>query len=185
MKTKITTKLFTMLCLTVLLILPLKSQAQRNFYRNSKFQNQYNQRQNQNYHQRKRWNMVPRMDSYNSHNCCTQYRCNRYNRGGSRRIFGMNDQVFQSLQQSMNSATFDRNKLSVAKMAIRSNRINVNQLRSLMRGLSFDRNKLELAKFALPYTVDQNLLFTLSNELTFYSSRRTLMNHISNKVNYS
>lgn len=184
MKTKITKKLITKLCLIVLLILPLSSSAQRKFKRMNKYQVNNSHHHCDSRNQNNRWNVVPRMDQRYGYNHRNRNRIRNNNfRHRNRQIpNGMQSNVFQYLQNSMNSASFDRNKLDVAKMAIRNNGISTTQLRTLMRKLSFDSNKLALAKYSLPYTYDRNLFFSVTDELTFYSNRRSLMNHINNSL---
>jgi len=91
---------------------------------------------------------------------------------------GMNPQTFQGFMNQLRQASFDSNKVTLAKNGIRNNGISVNQLQQVLREFSFDSNRLDVAKFAYNYTVDRNNYFLLHSSFDFESNANHLMNSI-------
>jgi len=94
------------------------------------------------------------------------------------RIVIMNNAAHQDLIRALEHASFDNTKMSIAKAAVANNRMNVHQIALIMRTFSFDSYRLEIAKFAYESCVDQHNYYNLSNEFTFDSNARALMNSI-------
>lgn len=92
--------------------------------------------------------------------------------------YGMSVQTYQGLITQIQNASFDNNKVTIAKMAIKSNSISVNQLKGVLSELSFDSNRLDVAKFAYPYCVDKNNYFLLNDSFEFSSNASDLMKSI-------
>ena len=94
------------------------------------------------------------------------------------RPMGMHVVVYNNLHTSLNRASFDRDRLEIAKLAIANNGATTSQVINLMNRLSFDGNRLELAKFAFDFVIDPEQYFRVVDNLTFYSNRRNLLNYI-------
>jgi hypothetical protein len=101
------------------------------------------------------------------------------NQGMHGNMMGMHPNTFQGFIHQLRSASFDNNKVNLAKTAIRNNGISVVQLQQVLRELSFDSNRLDVAKFAYPYTVDRNNYFMLHDSFDFESNAQHLMNSIN------
>jgi hypothetical protein len=93
-------------------------------------------------------------------------------------IYGMNNNAYSGLLTQLRNASFESNKVSIAKMAIKANGISVNQLQNVLKEFSFDSNRLDVAKFSYPYCVDKNNYFMLNDSFQFSSSASDLMNFI-------
>lgn len=92
--------------------------------------------------------------------------------------FGMNEAQLTALKHTMMNASFDSNKLNLAKSAIAANGISSSSLLELMALLSFDSNRLELAKFSYPYLVDKGNAFVICNGFTFSSNADEFLEYI-------
>lgn len=91
----------------------------------------------------------------------------------------MSDNDFYSLKSVVANASFDSNKLMIAKQAIANNYLTAAQVAELANLMSFESNKLDLAKSAYTFTVDKQNYFLLNNVFSFSSSIRELNNYIS------
>jgi hypothetical protein len=100
------------------------------------------------------------------------------NQGMHGNMMGMHPNTFQGFMHQLRSASFDNNKVNLAKTAIRNNGISVVQLQQVLREFSFDSNRLDVAKFAYPYTVDRNNYFMLHSSFDFESNAQHLMSSI-------
>jgi len=98
------------------------------------------------------------------------------NRGGNR---GYN--AFISTKQQMRRASFDLNKLAIAKQFVRSSRPTSAEVSQLMNLMAFDKTKLELAKFSYGFVVDPFNFRQVRRSLTFDSSVRQLDRFIANQ----
>lgn len=90
----------------------------------------------------------------------------------------MNDRSFEQLKQTIRRESFDENKLSVAKAAIRDNAVSTAQVRELLGLYSFDQNKLDLAKFCYQYTTDYKDYYLVANSFAFSNSKQELLRYI-------
>ena len=90
---------------------------------------------------------------------------------------------FMSTKQQMRRASFDRNKMAIARQFIRTSRPTSAEVGQLMRLLAFDKNKLELAKFSYRFVVDPYNFRQVRRSLTFDSSVRQLDRFIANQQN--
>lgn len=93
----------------------------------------------------------------------------------------MEDYEFSMLKSTVASQSFDSNKLSIAKTALRRTKILSRQTLELMELLSFESNKLSLAKFAYDYTIDKGNYFIVNNAFSFSSSVDELNRYISRR----
>jgi nuclear transport factor 2 (NTF2) superfamily protein len=93
----------------------------------------------------------------------------------------MEDYEFSMLKSTVASQSFDSNKLSIAKTALRRTKILSRQTLELMELLSFESNKLSLAKYAYDYTIDKGNYFIVNNAFSFSSSVDELSRYISRR----
>jgi hypothetical protein len=93
----------------------------------------------------------------------------------------MSEGRFSQLIEQVRKASFETAKVSVAKQALRDNRISCNQLLRILNELSFESTKLQFAKDAYNSVVDRNNYYLINDAFTFQSSKEDLMDHI-NKV---
>lgn len=98
------------------------------------------------------------------------------NRGG---YGGYN--AFIATKQQMRRASFDRNKLAIAKQFVRSSRPTSAEVSQLMNLMAFDKTKLELAKFSYGFVIDPYNFRQVRRSLTFDSSVRQLDRFIANQ----
>lgn len=124
-------------------------------------------------------------NSYNGlYNGNEYYNENAGNYGGnignscSNYYMGLTEFQFNALKSSMRNASFDSNKLNIAKSAISANGIYASDLLELMSLLSFDSNRLELAKYSFPFLVDKGNAFLISNGFTFSSNADEFLEYI-------
>ncbi|MBO6518264.1 MAG: DUF4476 domain-containing protein [Bacteroidia bacterium] len=104
-------------------------------------------------------------------------------RGYNRRYNGGYQNVFATTKMQMRAASFDRDKLAIAKQFARTSNPTSAEIAQLTRMLSFDRSKVQLAKFAYPFTVDQHNYGLVSDSFTFDSSVRELNRFIARSAN--
>ncbi len=91
--------------------------------------------------------------------------------------------AFATTKMQMRSATFDKDKLAIAKQFARSSRPTSGEIGSLMRLMTFDRSRLQLAKFAYPFVVDKQNFQGVSQNFTFDSSVRQLNRFVAQQHN--
>lgn len=84
----------------------------------------------------------------------------------------------RNLLHTLHEASFDNSKLLIAKSALRSNKMSTAQIAAIVREFSFDSYRLEVAKFAFNHCADPQNYYLLSNEFTFDSSTRKLLEYI-------
>lgn len=92
----------------------------------------------------------------------------------------MNQNRFNQLIRLMGQEHFDDDRLEMAKQAILSNNMNVNQVSAILDKFTFDNAKLEFAKAAYNNTVDRENYFVVNSKFTFSSSVTKLNNYILN-----
>ena len=111
-----------------------------------------------------------------------QQRRGNYNNRG--RSYGRSANAFATTKMQMRAASFDRNKVLIAKNYAATARPTSAQISQLMSMLAFDRSKLELAKYAYPYVIDQhNFRRSVVNRFTFDSSVREFDRFLSRHRN--
>lgn len=91
----------------------------------------------------------------------------------------MSPQAFSHLRRTIANASFDSSKLSIAKQAIRMNRVTSRQVYDIMMLLSFESKRLELAKFAYANTVDKGSYYIVNEAFSFSSSIRELNEYLA------
>lgn len=92
----------------------------------------------------------------------------------------MNQNSFNQLVRILGQEHFDSNRLIIAKQAVASNNMSVNQVSILLDKFTFDNAKLEFAKVAYRNTIDKENYFMINNKFTFSSSVDELNNYILN-----
>jgi hypothetical protein len=93
----------------------------------------------------------------------------------------MDNEDFQQFLAVMNKeALFDDKKMAFIKAQGRHAMFTSKQISMLVKNLSFDKNKIALAKLLFPKCVDKHRYFVVGDALDFESSRREVMDYISN-----
>jgi len=98
---------------------------------------------------------------------------------GQQGIAAMNHQSFSALVNVIRNASFESNKLDIAKQALSMNWVTSSQVRQLLYLFSFESSKLELAKYAFSSTIDPENYFMVHDAFNFSSSSRELNNFIA------
>ncbi len=91
----------------------------------------------------------------------------------------MNSRAFRNLLYQVDNATFESDKLRVAKQAIRANGVSSAQVRDLMNTLTFDSSRLKLTKYAYQFVADRNNYYVVNDGFQFSSSSRELGRYIN------
>ena len=90
----------------------------------------------------------------------------------------MNDNSFNRLMDVLKREHFDDDRLGIAKQALVSNQMNVNQVSAIMDEFSFDKSKLNFAKAAYRKTIDRENYYLVNGKFSFSSSVSDLNNFI-------
>lgn len=90
----------------------------------------------------------------------------------------MSSNSFNRLMDVMKKKHFDDDRLEIAKQALASNNMTVNQVSAVIDELTFDDSKLDFAKVAYNKTVDRENYFVINGKFTFSSSVSDLNNYI-------
>jgi hypothetical protein len=109
------------------------------------------------------------------------YRQSNFGNNGFENNYGpsaMNQISFNRLLEVLKREHFDSDRLGIAKQAIASNHMNVNQVSAIMDGFYFDQSKLNFAKAAYNKTVDKENYFAVNEQFSFSSSISALNNYI-------
>jgi len=85
----------------------------------------------------------------------------------------LNDLILQ-----IRKASFETSKESVAKQAIRSNKVTCKQLLQIINEFSFESTKLQVAKDAYKSVLDRNNYYLLNDAFTFQSSKDDLIDFL-------
>jgi len=114
-----------------------------------------------------------------------QPRNNNFGRGRNpgRHHYGraVSELEMQTIMNNLRRQSFNSDRLHMAQVIVQSKgAFTTGQLRRIMSVFSFDRYRLQFAKFAYPYAIDRANYYLLSNELSFSSNRRALLNFIRN-----
>lgn len=88
---------------------------------------------------------------------------------------------FNSAKGSISSKGFDETKLTTAKQVVKSNCMNVSQIKEVMGLFGFEESKLDFAKYAYDYCVDKNNYFMINDAFSFESSIDDLNQYIESK----
>lgn len=86
--------------------------------------------------------------------------------------------AFQSAIQMVRSASFESEKLAIAKQFVSQNAIQSNDVLLLMQAFDFESTKLHLAKYAYDFALDPENYFLVNQAFDFSSSVIALNNYI-------
>lgn len=88
---------------------------------------------------------------------------------------------FSLLKRNLNSASFDDDKLPIAKLAIRPYFVTVSQVRELSCSFTFGRSRMEFVKYSYDYVVDKEQFYSLSDVFDFHSQRDEFFKFLESK----
>jgi len=91
----------------------------------------------------------------------------------------MNEYEFNGLLNTLNNASFDNTRLTIASQAIMNNYLTVNQVKIIMNVFSFESNRLSFAKSAYARTIDKQNYYLVNDAFSFSSSIHSLNNYIN------
>ena len=91
----------------------------------------------------------------------------------------MSDMDFGGARQSINSKSFESDKLTIAKQILGSNCMTCEQIKQIMLLFSFEDSRLEFAKYAYGYVYDPGNFYKLNDAFTFSSSIDELNDYIN------
>lgn len=91
----------------------------------------------------------------------------------------MNEYEFNGLLNTLNNASFDNTRLTIANQAIMNNYLTVNQVKLIMNVFSFESNRLSFAKSAYARTLDKQNYYLVNDAFSFSSSIHSLNNYIN------
>lgn len=89
----------------------------------------------------------------------------------------------QQLSYTLTGASFESDKLTIAKQAVSSNGVYADQVLQIMQNFSFESTKVDFAKFAYAYCADKNNYYLVNNGFTFNSSINDLNNYVASQGN--
>lgn len=84
------------------------------------------------------------------------------------------------LSMLQKNARFDDSRLSMIRQLMRTTMFSSQQIQALVKEMSFDKNKLSLAKSIFNNCVDKHKYFIVCDAFDFESSKRELMDFVSN-----
>ncbi len=84
---------------------------------------------------------------------------------------GMSTAQHNTLVKQLHDASFESNRLDIAKQAIDDNQITCAQLVAIMNEMSFESSKLRIAKYGYTKLVDPENAFTINQGFGFSSSK--------------
>lgn len=84
-----------------------------------------------------------------------------------------------SVVNAMNHSSFESDKLTIAKQALRNNHIDAAGVERIARQFSFESSRLEFAKYAYSKCVDQQNYYRVNSVFDFSSSVRKLNEFIN------
>ncbi len=87
-------------------------------------------------------------------------------------------QNINNLLYIIDKASFDNDKLTIARQAVRQNGVYANQVLQIMDMFNFESTKLKFAKFAYKYCIDRNNYYMVNQGFSFNSSIKSLDNYI-------
>jgi hypothetical protein len=85
---------------------------------------------------------------------------------------------FENLRAAILNASFESDKLRIAKRGINGRELSANEVSEIMNCFSFESTRLKFAKFAYNRTFDQENYFMVNNAFNFSSSIDELYNYI-------
>lgn len=86
---------------------------------------------------------------------------------------------YNRLIESMRNASFESERMSIAKMAIDENPVSAKQLTGILKEFSFESSRLRMAKFGYKQVVNPRSAFEINDAFEFASSRREFEKFVS------
>lgn len=105
---------------------------------------------------------------------------NNWNNGGNYPNVMDSSSFSDFLSILQKNARFDDDRLSMIRQQMRITMFTSQQIRALVKEMSFDKNKLALAKSIFNNCVDKHKYFIVCDSFDFESSKRELMDFVSN-----
>ncbi|CAN5186000.1 hypothetical protein BH09BAC5_BH09BAC5_26800 [soil metagenome] len=93
-------------------------------------------------------------------------------------IFPMSANEFSSAKKSVESKSFEEQKLKIAKQILNTNCMSTSQVKEIMAMFSFEDSKVDWAEFAYGKTTDPNNYYQLNDGFTFSGSVDKLNEYI-------
>jgi hypothetical protein len=105
---------------------------------------------------------------------------NNWNSGGNYANVMDHNSFSEFLSMLQKNARFDDSRLSMIRQLMRTTMFSSQQIQALVKEMSFDKNKLSLAKSIFNNCVDKHKYFIVCDAFDFESSKRELMDFVSN-----
>lgn len=105
---------------------------------------------------------------------------NNWNNGGNYANVMDNNSFSDFLSMLHRNARFDDDRFSMIRQQMRTTMFTSQQILALVKEMSFDKNKLSLAKSIFNNCVDKHKYFIVCDAFDFESSKRELMDFVSN-----
>ncbi len=86
---------------------------------------------------------------------------------------------FPRLQNTLNNASFESDRLTIAKQAVATHSVLADEIFLIMEMFSFESTKLDFAKFAYPHCEDKENYYRVNDAFSFSSSIHELNNYIN------
>jgi hypothetical protein len=86
----------------------------------------------------------------------------------------MQSKDYSNAQNSIKKASFEEDKLKIAKQVAKSNCFTTEQVKGILKLLTFEESKLDFAKFAYSRTYDIGNYFSVNDVFTFSASKDEL-----------
>ncbi len=103
----------------------------------------------------------------NQCNICNHNRgCNHYNNGNRHGSYSHFDELIYQLRD----ASFESDKLIIAKQAVRGNAYSADQIGNIMMEFGYESSRLEFAKFAYGFCLDPENYYQVNSAFQFSSS---------------
>lgn len=115
----------------------------------------------------------------NSHGSSYYTSSHSGNQCGTNAYYEPDPCLSNDLIRTIENASFDSDKLIIAKQAARSGRLRSSEVLRIMELMSFDSSKLKFAKYAYEYVVDPANYYIVNKAFTFSSSIDDLDRYIS------
>lgn len=104
-----------------------------------------------------------------------------YDQPTTRCSFAMTSSEFKEASESVESKTFDDDKLLIAKQICQSNCMTSEQIRDMNKIFSFEDNRLEFAKFAYDYVYDTSDYYKVYDSFEFDMTIEELNEYLENR----
>ena len=90
----------------------------------------------------------------------------------------------RELETYLSNITFDRDRLTEARIALKGRTVTSAQVAFLMNTFTFESNQVKFAKYAFDNTIDKENYHRVKQGFTFSSSARELNNYIHQEMAY-